>query len=214
MLKAYGKITLLAIARVITSLYVALFLDDFFLSNQIVMFIGGVLQVDPSSIWVFVNFTIPENIDILFWWLIGFWMFWAVISAFVKNYNQFFRYGLAAPWFILLVVQWPWLRLFFLGDTGRWGVYALIGVRLLSALAVCVAALKNIRSIQNGSASATTGNPTKDTPATFPEEKSEARKPKENPPTEPISTEYTVGRNDPCICGSGLKFKFCHGRGL
>jgi preprotein translocase subunit SecA len=22
----------------------------------------------------------------------------------------------------------------------------------------------------------------------------------------------TVGRNDPCPCGSGKKFKFCHGR--
>jgi hypothetical protein len=29
----------------------------------------------------------------------------------------------------------------------------------------------------------------------------------------PIHTEH-VGRNDPCPCGSGKKFKYCHGRGL
>ncbi|MBR0094072.1 MAG: SEC-C domain-containing protein, partial [Synergistaceae bacterium] len=23
-----------------------------------------------------------------------------------------------------------------------------------------------------------------------------------------------VGRNDPCPCGSGKKYKYCHGRGL
>ncbi len=31
---------------------------------------------------------------------------------------------------------------------------------------------------------------------------------------EPIRTEKTVGRNDPCPCGSGKKFKNCHGRNL
>ncbi|MBQ8593597.1 MAG: preprotein translocase subunit SecA [Bacteroidaceae bacterium] len=31
---------------------------------------------------------------------------------------------------------------------------------------------------------------------------------------EPIRAEKTVGRNDPCPCGSGKKFKNCHGRGL
>ncbi len=31
---------------------------------------------------------------------------------------------------------------------------------------------------------------------------------------EPIRSEKTVGRNDPCPCGSGKKFKNCHGRGL
>ena len=31
---------------------------------------------------------------------------------------------------------------------------------------------------------------------------------------EPIRAEHTVGRNDPCPCGSGKKFKNCHGRGL
>ena len=30
---------------------------------------------------------------------------------------------------------------------------------------------------------------------------------------EPIRAEKTVGRNDPCPCGSGLKYKNCHGRG-
>ena len=31
---------------------------------------------------------------------------------------------------------------------------------------------------------------------------------------EPIRVERTVGRNDPCPCGSGKKFKNCHGRNL
>ena len=31
---------------------------------------------------------------------------------------------------------------------------------------------------------------------------------------EPIRAEKTVGRNDPCPCGSGKKYKNCHGRGL
>jgi preprotein translocase subunit SecA len=33
-------------------------------------------------------------------------------------------------------------------------------------------------------------------------------------PTAPItkSAEETIGRNDPCYCGSGKKFKHCHGR--
>jgi preprotein translocase subunit SecA len=31
---------------------------------------------------------------------------------------------------------------------------------------------------------------------------------------EPIRVEKTVGRNDPCPCGSGKKFKNCHGRNL
>ncbi len=32
--------------------------------------------------------------------------------------------------------------------------------------------------------------------------------------TQPIHAEKTVGRNDPCPCGSGKKYKNCHGRGL
>jgi len=31
---------------------------------------------------------------------------------------------------------------------------------------------------------------------------------------EPIRAEKTVGRNDPCPCGSGKKFKNCHGRAI
>ena len=30
----------------------------------------------------------------------------------------------------------------------------------------------------------------------------------------PVRVEKTVGRNDPCPCGSGLKFKNCHGKGI
>ena len=32
--------------------------------------------------------------------------------------------------------------------------------------------------------------------------------------TEPIRAQKTPGRNDPCPCGSGKKFKNCHGRGM
>ena len=28
----------------------------------------------------------------------------------------------------------------------------------------------------------------------------------------PIKVDKQVGRNDPCPCGSGLKYKNCHGR--
>ena len=31
---------------------------------------------------------------------------------------------------------------------------------------------------------------------------------------EPVRAEHTVGRNDPCPCGSGKKFKNCHGKEL
>ena len=30
----------------------------------------------------------------------------------------------------------------------------------------------------------------------------------------PVHVEKTVGRNDPCPCGSGKKYKNCHGRNL
>jgi preprotein translocase subunit SecA len=33
------------------------------------------------------------------------------------------------------------------------------------------------------------------------------------PPAQPASSEKTVGRNDPCPCGSGRKYKKCHGAG-
>ena len=29
----------------------------------------------------------------------------------------------------------------------------------------------------------------------------------------PVRVDKQVGRNDPCPCGSGLKFKNCHGKG-
>jgi preprotein translocase subunit SecA len=32
--------------------------------------------------------------------------------------------------------------------------------------------------------------------------------------TMPVKAEHRVGRNDPCPCGSGKKYKNCHGRGL
>ena len=41
-----------------------------------------------------------------------------------------------------------------------------------------------------------------------------ARDTREQPKREPIRAEKTVGRNDPCPCGSGKKYKNCHGRNL
>ena len=32
-------------------------------------------------------------------------------------------------------------------------------------------------------------------------------------PTQPVRVEKKVGRNDPCPCGSGKKYKQCHGAG-
>jgi preprotein translocase subunit SecA len=34
----------------------------------------------------------------------------------------------------------------------------------------------------------------------------------EAPVQAPVRVEKTPGRNDPCYCGSGKKYKFCHGR--
>ncbi|MFM9051758.1 MAG: SEC-C metal-binding domain-containing protein, partial [Bacteroidota bacterium] len=31
---------------------------------------------------------------------------------------------------------------------------------------------------------------------------------------QPVRVEQKVGRNDPCPCGSGKKFKSCHGVGV
>ncbi|MEE1884184.1 preprotein translocase subunit SecA [Pedobacter flavus] len=36
---------------------------------------------------------------------------------------------------------------------------------------------------------------------------------RENVPQTPIRKEVTIGRNEPCPCGSGKKFKNCHGQG-
>ena len=30
----------------------------------------------------------------------------------------------------------------------------------------------------------------------------------------PVNVEKKAGRNDPCPCGSGKKYKNCHGKGL
>jgi preprotein translocase subunit SecA len=32
--------------------------------------------------------------------------------------------------------------------------------------------------------------------------------------TQPVRVEQKIGRNDPCPCGSGKKFKACHGQGM
>ena len=36
--------------------------------------------------------------------------------------------------------------------------------------------------------------------------------PSENVKQEPIKVGPKIGRNDPCPCGSGKKYKQCHGR--
>ena len=36
--------------------------------------------------------------------------------------------------------------------------------------------------------------------------------PSENIKQEPIRVEKAPGRNDPCPCGSGKKYKHCHGK--
>ena len=42
------------------------------------------------------------------------------------------------------------------------------------------------------------------------EEQNAQKKPK----IQPIRVEAKIGRNDPCPCGSGKKYKSCHGQGL
>jgi len=41
-----------------------------------------------------------------------------------------------------------------------------------------------------------------------------ARDTRDQQPAMPIQAEKLPGRNDPCPCGSGKKFKNCHGRNL
>ena len=41
-----------------------------------------------------------------------------------------------------------------------------------------------------------------------------ARDTRDRQPVQPIRRENLPGRNDPCPCGSGKKFKQCHGRNL
>ena len=36
--------------------------------------------------------------------------------------------------------------------------------------------------------------------------------PRQREVTQPIKVEKKIGRNDPCPCGSGKKYKNCHGR--
>jgi len=38
--------------------------------------------------------------------------------------------------------------------------------------------------------------------------------PREQRPVQPVRVEKRVGRNDPCPCGSGKKYKSCHGKDL
>jgi preprotein translocase subunit SecA len=37
---------------------------------------------------------------------------------------------------------------------------------------------------------------------------------REQAPQQPVRKEVTIGRNDPCFCGSGKKYKNCHGAGM
>ena len=41
-----------------------------------------------------------------------------------------------------------------------------------------------------------------------------ARDTREKQKPQPYRAQKTVGRNDPCPCGSGLKYKNCHGKNL
>jgi preprotein translocase subunit SecA len=36
----------------------------------------------------------------------------------------------------------------------------------------------------------------------------------QKPKSQPIRVEAKIGRNDPCPCGSGKKYKACHGVGV
>jgi preprotein translocase subunit SecA len=36
----------------------------------------------------------------------------------------------------------------------------------------------------------------------------------QKPKVQPIRVEAKIGRNDPCPCGSGKKYKSCHGQGI
>lgn len=47
-----------------------------------------------------------------------------------------------------------------------------------------------------------------------PEQRAAASAPQKQVRNEPVRAEKKVGRNDPCPCGSGKKFKNCHGKGI
>ena len=38
--------------------------------------------------------------------------------------------------------------------------------------------------------------------------------PPATPKVQPVRVEQKIGRNDPCPCGSGKKYKNCHGAGV
>ena len=46
------------------------------------------------------------------------------------------------------------------------------------------------------------------------EQRRAARGPQRMQRTDPIKVGPKVGRNDPCPCGSGKKYKNCHGKGI
>ncbi|PTN09339.1 preprotein translocase subunit SecA [Mangrovibacterium marinum] len=48
----------------------------------------------------------------------------------------------------------------------------------------------------------------------LPESREQRPEKKEAPKVQPVRVEKKVGRNDPCPCGSGKKYKSCHGKGL
>lgn len=46
------------------------------------------------------------------------------------------------------------------------------------------------------------------------ESRSDEQPEKKKPKQQPVRVEMKIGRNDPCPCGSGLKYKNCHGKNL
>ena len=42
----------------------------------------------------------------------------------------------------------------------------------------------------------------------------QAQQPQQEQRVQPIRVEQKIGRNDPCPCGSGKKYKNCHGKGV
>lgn len=46
------------------------------------------------------------------------------------------------------------------------------------------------------------------------EEEIQQQKEQQKPKQQPVRVEQKIGRNDPCPCGSGKKYKNCHGVGV
>ncbi|TVR39564.1 MAG: preprotein translocase subunit SecA [Cryomorphaceae bacterium] len=61
--------------------------------------------------------------------------------------------------------------------------------------------MSGLQTSRPGGASSATGNQ-QQTPGM----------PQERPKPQPVRTEQKIGRNDPCPCGSGKKYKQCHGK--